>query len=92
MTLSVRLLVEAEGLLAVRSVRNDRLGSPAFEPLPQLRAVIGLIAEKLFGRFDAADHTIRDGAIMRLATAQEDGKKTAFSICDCMDLRIAPAT
>jgi hypothetical protein len=26
-----------------------------------------------------------------IAAAQEDGKKTAFSICDCLDLRIAPA-
>jgi hypothetical protein len=29
---------------------------------------------------------------MGLAAAQEDGKKTAFSICDCVDLRISPAT
>ena len=29
--------------------------------------------------------------IVRLAASQQDGKKTAFSICDCMDFRIAPA-
>ena len=28
---------------------------------------------------------------MRLTAGQQDGKKTAFSICDCMDFRIAPA-
>jgi hypothetical protein len=28
---------------------------------------------------------------MRLAAGQEDGKKTAFSICECVDLRVAPA-
>ena len=28
---------------------------------------------------------------MRLAAGQEDGKKTAFSICDCVDFRVAPA-
>ena len=28
---------------------------------------------------------------MRLAAGQQDGKKTAFSICDCVDFRIAPA-
>jgi len=27
-----------------------------------------------------------------LPTAQQDGKKTAFSICDCVDFRIAPAS
>ena len=29
---------------------------------------------------------------MRLATGQEDGKKTALSISNCMDLRIASAS
>jgi hypothetical protein len=28
---------------------------------------------------------------MRLAAGQQDGKKTALSICDCVDFRIAPA-
>ena len=28
---------------------------------------------------------------MRFAAGQQEGKKTAFSICDCMDFRIAPA-
>ena len=28
---------------------------------------------------------------MRLAATQQDGKKTAPSICDCVDFRIAPA-
>jgi hypothetical protein len=28
---------------------------------------------------------------MRLATCQQDGKKTAFSICDRMDFRVAAA-
>ena len=29
---------------------------------------------------------------MCLAAGQQDGKKTALSICDCMDFRIAPTT
>ena len=29
---------------------------------------------------------------MRLAAGQKDGKKTALSICDCVDFRIAPAS
>ena len=28
---------------------------------------------------------------MRLASGQQDGKKTAFSICNCVDFRVAPA-
>ena len=92
MTLFVGFLVEAEGLFPVRSIRNDGLGATIFEPLSQLCAVISLVAEKLFGRFGSADYALGHGALMRLATAQEDGKKTAFSICDCVDLRIAPAT
>jgi hypothetical protein len=28
---------------------------------------------------------------MRMAAGQQDGKKTAFSIRDCVDFRIAPA-
>jgi hypothetical protein len=28
---------------------------------------------------------------MRLGAGQQDGKKTAFSICGCVDFRIAPA-
>jgi hypothetical protein len=26
-----------------------------------------------------------------LATGQQDGKKAAFSICDCVDFRVSPA-
>ena len=29
---------------------------------------------------------------MRFAASQEDGEKTAPSICECMDLRVAPAS
>lgn len=34
----------------------------------------------------------RARAVVRLAAAHEDGKKTALSICQCADLRIAPAS
>jgi hypothetical protein len=27
---------------------------------------------------------------MRFTAGEQDGKKTAFSICDCVDFRIAP--
>ena len=92
MSLLVGFPVEAERLFAVRPVGNDRLGAALFQPLPQFGAVVGLVAEKLAGRLGATDQALCRWAIVRLAAAQEDGKKTAFSICDCMDLRIAPAS
>jgi hypothetical protein len=84
--------VEAERLFAVRPVGNDRLGTALFQPLPQFGAVVGLVTEKLDGRLRATDQTMGRRTIVRLAAAQEDGKKTASSICDCMDLRIAPTS
>ena len=92
MSLLVGFLVEAEGLFAVGPVGNDGFGAATFQPLPQLRAVVGLVAEKLPGRLGATDEARGRRTIVRLAAAQKDGKKTAFSICDCVDLRIAPAT
>jgi hypothetical protein len=87
----VGFLVEAERLLAVRPVGDDGPRATIFEPLSQFSAVISLVAEKLPGRPCAADQALGGRTIVRLAATQEDGKKTAFSICDCVDLRIAPA-
>ena len=92
MSLLVGLLVEAEGLLAVRPVGHDRSGAAISQPLPQFSAVVGLVAEQLASCFGAADETRSGRAIVGLAAAQQDGKKTAFSICDCVDLRIAPSS
>ena len=91
MSLFVRFLVEAEGLFAVRLVGNNGFGATIFQPLPQWCAVIGLVAEELSGRLEATDQTLGRRTIVRLAAAQEDGKKTAPSICDCVDFRIALA-
>jgi hypothetical protein len=60
--------------------------------LPQFGAIVGLVAEKLAGRLGATHQTLGGRTIVCLAATQEDGKKTAFSICDCVDLRIAPAS
>ena len=91
MPLLVGFPVEAERLLAVRLVGDDGPGAATLQPSPQRRAVIGLVAEKLPGRFGATDEARGGWTIVRLAAAQENGKKAAFSICDCVDLRIAPA-
>jgi hypothetical protein len=89
--LSVGFLVEDERLLAVGLVGNDGLGAARLQPFSQRCAVIGLVAEKLGGGFDATDQALGGWAIVRLAAGQQDGKKTAFSICECMDLRVAPS-
>jgi hypothetical protein len=60
--------------------------------LAQLCTVVGLVTEKLAGRLGATDQAWGGRTIVRLASGQQDGKKTAFGICDCVDLRIAPTT
>jgi hypothetical protein len=90
--LFVGFLVEAEGLLAVRLVGNDGLGAAVVQPLPQRGAVVGLIPEELLSRLGPSDQVLGRWTIMGFTAAQQDGKKTAFSICDCVDFRIAPAS
>lgn len=87
----VGFLVEAERLLPVRLVRDDGFGAAVFQPLTQLGAVVSFIAKKLLRRFRSANETFCDRAIVSLTTGQEEGKKTAFSIRNCVDFRIAPA-
>jgi hypothetical protein len=38
------------------------------------------------------DQWLGKRAIMRLTVGQDEGKKTAFIISNCMDLRITPAS
>lgn len=92
MSLLIGSSVEAERLLAVRPVGDNGLGAAPFQPLPEFGTVIGFVAEQLDGCFGAADEALGRRAIVRLAAGQKDGKKTAFSICQCVDLRIAPAS
>jgi hypothetical protein len=66
-SLFVGFPVEPERLLAVRPVRNDGLGAAIFQPSPQCRAVISLVAEKLAGRLGATDQALGGRAIVRLA-------------------------
>ncbi len=91
MALLVGFSVEAERLFAVRLVWNDGFGAAFDEPLAQLGAVVGFVAEHLLGPLGAPDQALRRGAIVCLAAGQQDGKKTALSICDCVDFRVAPA-
>ena len=91
MSLFVGPFVEAERLLSIGPVRNDGLGAALFQPVSQLGAVISLVAKQPGGRLDAANEALGRRTVMCFAAGQEDGKKTAFSICECVDLRVAPA-
>ena len=92
MALSVGFLVETERLLATGLVANDRLGAATLQRFSQRCAVLSLVAEKLLGGFDAEDQALGRRAIMRLTAFQKEGKKTVSSICDCVDIRVAPST
>lgn len=83
--------IVAERIFASGQAGNNGFRSSVCEPLTQLCAVVSLVSEQLFRRPGPADEAFRYGSIVRLAAGQEDGKKTAFSICECVDLRIAPA-
>src|SRR5947209_10189970 len=87
----VEAFAEAERALPIAAVGNDRLGSAPLQFLAQFGTVVGLVAEQAFGFFNSADETLGDRTIVRLASGQQDGNETPFSICECMDLRVAPA-
>ena len=84
--------VEAKRLLAVGFVGDDGRCPALVKPLAQFGAVIGPIAKQLLCRLRALYETLRWRTIVRLPAGQQDGKKTALSIRDCVDFRVAPAT
>ena len=83
--------VEAEGLFAVGLVGNDRFGTALAKPAPQLGAVVGPVCEQHPASFSLADRLLGRRTIVGLSAGQQDGKKTAFSIRDCVDFHILPA-
>src|SRR5262249_33300190 len=87
----VETLAEAERLVPVAAIWNVRLGSALIQFLAQFGAVVSLVAEQPFRRLHSADQALRDRAIMRFAAGQQDGNKAPFSICECVNLRVAPA-
>ena len=91
MTLFVGFSVEAEWLLAIALIGDDRLCAAIFQALAQLGTVVGSVTQEFLGSFAPADQTLRHRTVVRLAAGQEEGKKTAFSICNCVDFCIAPA-
>jgi ferredoxin len=87
----IETLAEAERVVPVAAIGNDRLSPALVKFLAQFGAVVGFVAEHAVGWLHAADQTLRDRAIVRFASGQEDGEKAPFSICECMDLRVAPS-
>ncbi len=59
--------------------------------MPQVGAVVSLVAQQLASRFGATDEARGGRTIVYLAAAQQDGKKTAPGIGDGVDLGVAPA-
>ncbi len=84
--------VEAERLFSATPVGNDGLRSTLLQRLAQLGAIVGLVAEHVFGWFYLADEMASQRAVMRLASGQQDGKKASLSISECVNLRIAPSS
>ena len=88
----VATFVEAERLLSIAFVGNDRVGATVVQPQAQLGAVVGLVADQALRQLASANEPLGNWAVVRLATGQEDGEKAALSICECMDLCVAPAS
>ena len=78
-------------MFSIRAVGDDRLGPALIQFVAQLGAIVGLIAEHPLGWLHSADEALRDRAVVCLASGQQDGKEAPFSICECVDLRVAPS-
>src|SRR5687767_1992686 len=79
-------------MLSVGVVWNDRLGSTLVEFLAQSVAIISHVAEHMRRRLHSADQALGKRIVVRLASGQEDGEKAPLSICECVNLRVAPAS
>ncbi len=87
----IETLAEAERLFPVAAIWYDRLGSTLMQFLAQFGTVVSLVTEHPFRPLHSADQALCDRAIMRFASGQQDGEKAAFSICECVNLRVAPS-
>src|SRR5262249_48375762 len=54
-------------------------------------SVVGFVAEHAFRRLGSADQALGYRAIVRFTASQQDGDQAPFSICECVNLRIAPS-
>src|ERR1700757_3217414 len=92
MSFAIRLPAEAEWLFSIGSVRNNRPGSTLLQPMFQFSTIVSLVAEQFFCRFPLLDQWFRGRAVVRRSISQHQREKAAFSISNCMDLRVASAS
>ncbi len=92
MAFTVEALAEAERPLAVAAVRNNGLGPAPMQLGAQFSAIVGLVAEHMLRWLHSADQALSDRAVVCFASSQQDGDQAPFSICECMDLRVAPTS
>ena len=87
----VEALVEGERLFPIAAIWNDRFGAALVQLLAQFGAVIGRVAEHALRWLHSSDQALCERTIVRLASSQQDGDKSSISICECMNLRVAPS-
>ena len=87
----VEALAEAERLLPVAAVGNDRLGPALVQLLAQFGAVIRPVGKQPIWCPNSTDQALRDWTIVRLACGQQDSNQAPLSICECINLRVAPS-
>jgi hypothetical protein len=88
----IQPFVETERLFPAHSIRDYRRGSTLAQFFTQLLAIVCLVAERVFEGFDSAEQPLRDRAVVSFTPSQQDSEKAAFSIRECVDLRVAPSS
>jgi len=73
MAFSIEALTEAERLLAVATIGNDRPGPAPLQFGAQLGAVVGFVAEHVLRWLHAPEKTLGDRAVVGFASGQQDG-------------------
>jgi hypothetical protein len=92
MPLLVELFVEAKALLAVGAIGDDRCGPLILELFAQFIAVVGCVPKHVVGCFDPANEALCGRIIMRLATGEQNRNQPSLSICECVNLSVAPTS
>src|SRR5262249_62027872 len=75
----------------IAAIWNDRFGAALVQLLAQFAAVIGSVAEHALRWLHSSDQALCERAIVRLACRQQDCDQAPSSICECMNLRVAPS-
>jgi hypothetical protein len=79
----VEAFVDAKRLFSAAAVGNDRLRPTLLQLHAQLGAVKRLVANQLLRWFASPDEPLCRRAVVCFAAGQQDGEKTAISICEC---------